>query len=82
VILPAFGSSRFSVIISERQPCSIKVFDISGRVAREVFSGTMETGRHVFSMHGLPSGVYIIHLETSRGRFAEKVIRIREDGGK
>jgi len=65
------GAPLSSLRILGRDPVSIKVYDILGRVVSVLINATLQPGVYetIFDAGGLPSGVYFYRIET--GRFIE-----------
>lgn len=57
----------------------LQLFDISGRLARDLLRGALEAGEHpVRSELGpLAPGVYLLRLRTERGSLVRRVVRLR-----
>ena len=62
---------RFSV--PEASVVKLVVFDVLGREVRVLVDGTREAGTHevVFEAGDLPSGTYLVRLETPQGSFVQ-----------
>ena len=64
---PFNPSTTIPVSISEFQKVKIDVYDITGRLVRSVFNGTLPSGNHALSVNleDLASGVYMYRLQTN-----------------
>jgi hypothetical protein len=82
---PARSSSRIEYEIAERGRVQLSVYDVAGRLVREVVDGDLDAGLHTTRWDGrdrsgrpVAAGVYFAKLETSRGRpDAVKMIVVR-----
>jgi hypothetical protein len=63
---PANNTSTLKFQIEKQEHVTIKVFGINGQVIREISNETMASGHHSVEINtgDLPSGVYVISLET------------------
>lgn len=63
---PFNPSTTIPVSISEFQKVKVDIYDITGRLVRSVFNGTLPTGNHTLSVNleDLASGVYMYRLQT------------------
>ncbi|MFQ5906285.1 MAG: FlgD immunoglobulin-like domain containing protein [bacterium] len=71
---PFSGATRVSFVTESRRRVSLEVYDLAGRVVRELLNGVADPGRHDVAWDGkdssgkdLPSGVYFYSL-SSGGR--------------
>jgi hypothetical protein len=71
---PATGEVKINCFIPNPGYANIKVFDITGRMNAQVFSGRLNEGDHTFSWSTKKSGLYIIRLENNGNVMNEKVI--------
>ena len=57
----------------------LRVYDVSGRVRRRLWDGPVSPGAHVlrWSAADLEPGVYVMGLETPRGRLVRKFAVLR-----
>lgn len=64
---PFNPSTTIPVSISEFQKVKVDVYDMTGRLVRSVFNGTLPTGNHALSVNleDLASGVYMYRLQTN-----------------
>jgi hypothetical protein len=73
---PAVGRSviRYSLPMSRR--VSIRLYDVSGRLARTLHQGVLEAGARkvVVNVSGLARGVYILMLTADDNRISRKLI--------
>lgn len=65
---PFNPSTTIPVSISEFQKVKVDVYDMTGRLVRSVYNGTLPTGNHTLSVNleDLASGVYIYRLQTNQ----------------
>ncbi len=64
---PFNPSTTIPVSISKFQKVQVDVYDITGRLVRSVFNGTLPSGNHALSVNleDLASGVYMYRLQTN-----------------
>ncbi len=57
----------------------ISVYDIKGRLADQVFSGSQSAGKHALAWNAgqLPAGVYFIYLQTPQGSINRKCVYLK-----
>ena len=61
---------------------SLRLYDISGRLVKALYSGAQEKGEHkvnVETRHGvsLPTGIYFVKIEASNYKVTRKLTIIR-----
>ena len=66
--------------LSRAGPVSLRIFDLQGNSVRGLLAASMPAGEHVASWDGrgdlgneLPSGVYLVALETPEGSVGKKI---------
>ncbi|OYD16266.1 hypothetical protein CH333_03840 [candidate division WOR-3 bacterium JGI_Cruoil_03_44_89] len=81
---PFRGAVVFEYTISRKEEVCLKIYDVTGRVRRNVFRGMAEPGYHPLSWDGrddrgvkVPSGIYFYRFETPSRAKAGKLILIR-----
>ncbi|MBK8444931.1 MAG: T9SS type A sorting domain-containing protein [Sphingobacteriales bacterium] len=59
---PAHDEVNISITVQEAGTALVQLFDIQGKLTREIFSGNTEAGIHQFQvpLKSLPSGVYVV----------------------
>ena len=64
---PFNPSTNIPVSISKFQKVKVDVYDITGRLVKSVFNGSLPTGNHTLSVNleDLASGVYMYRLQTN-----------------
>ena len=57
----------------------LQLFDIGGRLVRDLHRGPMEAGDHPVhsDLGGIPPGVYLLGLRTERGTLVRRIVRLR-----
>jgi hypothetical protein len=81
---PLNPSTRIPFELAESGAASVRVYDVAGRLVRELASGTFEAGPQAVIWDGrnaagaeVGSGVYYIRLETPSGERARSVTLVR-----
>jgi len=84
---PMSGVTAIDLDLSTRQPATIEVYDLNGRLVRTLRSGTLEAGAHSLVWDGMDDldrpaagGVYFVRLRTA-GRAKRNVSRSYADRG-
>jgi hypothetical protein len=69
---PTAGAVRLAYRVDSSGPVALRVYDTLGRLALTVVEGSLPAGDHdaAFSADALPSGRYVIRLETASGHTA------------
>ena len=64
---PFNPSTRIPFVLSEAGDATLAVFDVLGREVAVLVEGRLAAGSHsaTFAVDGLPSGVYVVRLETA-----------------
>ncbi len=62
--------------IDQYQKCSIKLYDVSGRLVKDIYNEISEPGIHTveFSTKGLNSGVYFVSINSNKEQGTGKLI--------
>lgn len=57
----------------------LRVFDVSGRLVREMGLGRLQSGNHAIVFNGseLPSGIYVAAVETPTARVVQKLVLMK-----
>jgi flagellar hook assembly protein FlgD len=81
---PMNPSTRIPFELPEAGPASIRIYDPSGRLVRNLFAGSLPAGSQTVTWDGrgdagrpLGSGVYYVRLDTAAGKAEQSVILIR-----
>ena len=82
---PFRGATRIAFDLPEQAPVPLRVFDVAGRLVRELIPRTAyPAGRHGLSWDGhnsdgrpVPSGIYFYRLEAGEQRATRKIVRLR-----
>lgn len=76
---PFSGETRVRVELDRPSDIALEVFDVTGRRVRVLESGFMSEGSHevTFSADDLPSGVYLIRLDTPSGSLTRTATIVR-----
>jgi hypothetical protein len=68
---------RLSYRISHPTNISLNVFDIQGRLVKQVYKGYKPAGEYTALAEGFNSGIYFIVLQTGQGRAVRKVVCLK-----
>lgn len=81
---PSSGDTRIGLALPHGTHTRVVVFDIAGRVVREVFDGWQTAGRHELTWDGrnnaggrVAAGMYVVRAEAEGRRLALRVARVR-----
>jgi hypothetical protein len=76
---PFNGQLRIGYSLAETGLASLKAYDMSGREVSSLASGRLDAGRHqvVWNADALPSGVYLLKLESGARNAVMKVILMK-----
>jgi DNA-binding beta-propeller fold protein YncE len=81
---PARGPTRVDFELPEAQALAVRVFDVAGRLVREVQSGPMAPGPHTVTWDGLDadarpvsSGIYFLRVESRAQSWIARVAEVR-----
>ena len=76
---PARGETVVRFTLARRERASLTLLDVAGRMVRALAAGEFGPGDHTVPVDGrdLPSGVYLVRLETPSGRLALRLELIR-----
>ena len=69
-------STKFRYTLSKTGHVIVRVYDLKGGLVRELVNSTMSQGSHeaVFNASGLPSGIYLIRVETGNTVGTRKIV--------
>jgi len=58
---------------------SVNVYNITGQLVRTIFNGSLSSGRHsfVFTGRGLPSGIYLVSMNTGNNMVNRKIVLLK-----
>jgi hypothetical protein len=80
---PSSGDTRIGLALPHGTHTRVVVFDIAGRVVREVFDGWQTAGRHELTWDGrnnagarVAAGIYVVRAEAEGRRLALRVARV------
>ncbi len=76
---PFNPSTTIRFRVEQTQDVRIRVYDITGRLVREVVNGFFDAGQYdvTFDATGLASGVYIYRMEAATGGFVRKMMLVK-----
>lgn len=80
---PFLAGTRIGFHLVEPSRITVRVHDVTGRLVRAVDAGWQPAGEHTFEWDGkdgqgnrVASGVYYLSVDTERGSFSTKVVKI------
>ena len=80
---PFNSSTKFNVSLPDEMPASIGVYDIHGRLVRELYHGRMK-GNHVLTWEGTDnagqscqSGIYFIYLRQAHNKKVQRILLLK-----
>ncbi len=65
------------LFVAEPAHVDVKVYDISGRLVQNLFSGYMSHGNHEFGINSAKNGVYFIKISTPQSTVLKKAVLLR-----
>jgi len=73
---PTKGLTNIHIALADKGFCSLSVFDMNGRVVKRLLQSNRNPGLYNIEMqtNELPSGTYIVVLETSTGKISKKLV--------
>ena len=81
---PAKDRVEISFAIPEATPVELSIYDVTGRLVKNLYRGTMTGGSHElhwdgrdFTGHDLPSGLYFVRMHAAGITFSRKMILVR-----
>ncbi|MBX2821722.1 MAG: DUF1501 domain-containing protein [Rhodothermaceae bacterium] len=76
---PFRGQTTITYELDQPGPAVLRVFDMQGRMVRELASGTQPAGTHsvIFSTDQLPAGTYMYRLTTGHSQETRKMVVVR-----
>ncbi|RMG67318.1 MAG: hypothetical protein D6715_05085 [Calditrichaeota bacterium] len=81
---PFNSRTRFRLVLPDRQRVRLRLFDVQGRLVRQIYDGYLSAGEHQLALNGddLASGIYLYLLEVLQagrpvGRFPGKLVLVR-----
>jgi hypothetical protein len=67
-----------SYSLSKRTEISVNVYDITGRLVKNVYKGNIEgTGEIKFNLNGAAQGVYFVRIEADDKAEATKIVWLK-----
>jgi hypothetical protein len=76
---PSNGMANFSYSISKAGVVKISIYDISGRLIRDLIDETKDAGNYTLDINSrnLSSGIYFLHIITPDGRFTKSMTVVK-----
>jgi hypothetical protein len=74
---PCRGAAHVGFSLPEAGKIGLRLYDVTGELVTTLASGFASAGNHVLAVSGRRlgvSGVYLLRLETDRGRIARKIV--------
>jgi hypothetical protein len=75
----SIGKARIEFTLSHPEQIDVNLYDVNGRLIRNIDKGRSSSGRHSLELqnYDLPSGVYVISLETDHELLTKKFVLMR-----
>jgi hypothetical protein len=81
---PAAGPASFVLALAQKSSVRVEVLDLSGRVIRQLWDGTLGSGPHNFFWNGsdddgreMPAGVYLVRAAVGSNHAMQRIVRLR-----
>ena len=77
---PSFGNAVIKYGLPEKANVSLRLYDISGRMVKTLYSGAQEKGYHTINVGtycNMPTGIYFIRFETNDYKATRKLTIMR-----
>lgn len=76
---PFSNQTTITYELDQPGPISLRVFDLQGRMVREIAQGTQPAGTHTLSFHAnrLPAGTYVYRLTAGQSVETKKMVVIK-----
>ncbi len=76
---PFNGQTTIQFDVPVAADVAVTVYDVTGRRVADLFHGAVEAGRHTlrFDADGLPSGVYLCHMQTGDFSTLRKLLLLK-----
>jgi hypothetical protein len=74
---PATKEAEILFSLPRAQDVRLAVYDVQGRLVRNLVEGTWEAGTHHISVSGLKSGVYFYRLEAGNASLTRRMVVAR-----
>jgi hypothetical protein len=74
---PFHSFTTFEFTLDKKEAVNLTVYDLAGKVIKELFSGMTDKGHHSirFESGSLPAGVYFCTLQTPEGSVTAKIVK-------
>ena len=77
---PSLGNVVIKYGLNQSSDISLSLYDITGRLLKNIYSGIQEQGSHEFTLSKedeLADGIYFICLETGNNKVTKKLVIVR-----
>lgn len=76
---PFNPETTFLITVEKPRQVSLKAYDLSGRLVEEIMRSSLPAGQHPLIWHpnNLPSGLYIIRMESSNQSFFTRAVLLK-----
>jgi hypothetical protein len=80
---PSSGVTRLWAVLPARASVDARITDVSGRLVRSLFSGSLPRGSHEIDWDGhdeagmrVPAGLYFVHMRVGATEHTTQVLRV------
>lgn len=81
---PFNSNTKIKLDIKNKSNIELNIYDLSGKIIKQVFRGSKDAGTHIFSWNSkssmslkVTSGVYILKLKVKNSQFIKKMVLIK-----
>jgi flagellar hook assembly protein FlgD len=81
---PFNSNTKIKLDIKNKSNIELDIYDLSGKIIKQVFRGSKEVGTHIFSWNSknsmsvkVTSGVYILKLKVENSQIIKKMVLLK-----
>lgn len=74
---PMVGQSNIELTLNEETDITLKVFDLQGRLIKQIEDARLNVGKHNYPLSDLTPGTYVVVARTAKQKMTEKVLVAR-----
>lgn len=67
---------KLTYVISQPGNIDLSLYDIAGRVVRNLYQGSCNPGQYTMYLTDIPAGIYFCHLKTSTNERIKKLVKL------